>query len=103
MPTSLTPRIVLAYIEHLPADSAFVAAIRGGAQFTGWTVSEYLLADLWDAIENNTYVTAAASSKRKPGKPKPYPRPRKKKQNAFIAMAERAKRAQGATTTKAVI
>ena len=39
----------------------------------GWSHTDYLLADLYDAVAWNTYVVARTVGKAK--KPKPYPRP----------------------------
>lgn len=50
--------------------------LRGGLEFRSWTVAEYLAALMVDAIQANTWTTAAvANPKRKPRKPKPIPRP----------------------------
>lgn len=40
----LTPRAVLWLVEHLPEDSATLAAIRGGPQFRAWTSPMYIQA-----------------------------------------------------------
>jgi len=91
--SGLTPRKVLLYIRALPAESATVAAMRGGPQFYGWGMQMYMMANLYDAIKENTYVTmAAAGPKRKPKPPEPFQRPGKEKKsnNLFVAMARAA-------------
>lgn len=40
----------------------------------GWSHSDYLMADLYDAVAWNTFVTARVTGS-KSKKPKPYPRP----------------------------
>lgn len=72
----LTPRRVLTLIRQLPHDSATVAALRGGAEFRGWTGDRYLLALIADLLQNLVYVQVAKTNpKRKPPKPQPLPRP----------------------------
>lgn len=92
--SGLTPRKVLLYIRALPADSATVAAMRGGLEFYGWDLDVYMLANLLDAIRENTYVTMmAAGPKKKPKPPEPFQRPgseKKKQQNVFVSMARAA-------------
>lgn len=39
----LTPRYVLWLVEHLPADSATYAAMKGGPEHRAWTIETYLL------------------------------------------------------------
>ena len=90
--SGLSPRQVLAYIRQLPPESATVAALRGGDQFRGWDTSAYMLANLFDAIQANTYAFISANSKRKPKAPEPFERPdikvaKKKKPSLFAAMA----------------
>lgn len=89
-----TPRQLLAYIRHLPLGSATVAALRGGEQFLGWDPHMYMLANIVDAIQSNTYAFIAANSKRKPKQPDPVKRPRPKgdpEKNRFMAMARIAR------------
>jgi hypothetical protein len=40
-----------------------------------WSREAWMLADVVDAVNQNTWVLAAVNSKRNPPKPKPYPRP----------------------------
>lgn len=101
-PGGMSPRQVLALIRQLPPESRTVAALRGGDQFQGWGVDRYLLANVIDAINQNTYAFIAANSKRKPKAPKPVPRPSAKTQrgrddqsNPFRQRLAAVKRAQG--------
>lgn len=74
--------------------SRFVAQMQGGEQYQEWNLMAYQMANILDAINNNTYVLAAANSKRKPKAPKPAYRPVKEKaktQNAFRTQLELAK------------
>ncbi|MFJ8394389.1 hypothetical protein [Streptomyces sp. NPDC094144] len=84
---SVSPRSALALIEHLPEDSAFVAAVRGGREFTGWDTSSYLLAALIDSVNMTTWAIGSQNAKRKPAKPKPLERPGKRKR--YIRAAEK--------------
>lgn len=62
-------------IWGLPPDSATRQAINKGKPL--WTTTDFILADLYDAVEANTWVVANKDvprhSQSKP--PKPYPRP----------------------------
>jgi hypothetical protein len=88
--SGLSPRLVLCYVRALPLESATVAAMRGGDQFRGWNQELYMLANLLDAVRENTYAFVAANSKKKPKAPEPVQRPekqQKKKTSLFAAMA----------------
>ncbi len=69
---------MLALVEHLPEDSAFVASRRGGHRWRGWTQTERILADLYDAINLNTVATGQWAKGKAPTIP-PYPRPTNEK------------------------
>lgn len=92
--SGLTSRKALALIRNLPHDSATTAAIQGGDQFRGWDGQMYMLANIVDAIKENTHVFVSANSKRRPQPPKPMPRPTTKTAepmaNSFAAMARAA-------------
>lgn len=95
--SGLTARKALAIIRNLPLDSATVASIRGGVEFKGWDNHLYMLANLVDAVKENTYVFVAANAKRKPKPPKPIDRPASKKKtnplgNRFALMARIARK-----------
>jgi hypothetical protein len=70
--THYTPRLLLALIMWLPEDSAFVASLRGGRRWLGWSPDRALLADIYDALNLNTVATG--NWKRQPKIP-PWPRP----------------------------
>jgi hypothetical protein len=72
---TLSPRRVLWWVEHLPEDSATVAALRGGPEHRAWTSSAHLLASVVDAVQVNTWTAVAAHAKRRPKPPAPLPRP----------------------------
>lgn len=95
--SGLTARKALAIIRNLPLDSATVASIRGGVEFKGWDNHLYMLANLVDAVKENTYVFVAANAKRKPKPPKPIDRPTAKQKknplgNRFAMMARIARK-----------
>lgn len=72
-----------------------MAKLRGGEQFNDWDVIAYQLANLIDAVNNNTYVLTAANSKKKPKQPKPTYRPTKdtrQSNNMFRTQLELAKK-----------
>jgi hypothetical protein len=74
----LSPKLALALIRHLPLDSAYVTALRGGPAYAGWDRHAYLVADLYDAINGLAYLYQTAHSDPKKPKAKPlplYPRP----------------------------
>lgn len=70
-----SPALVLALVEGLPEDSATVAAMRGGADWRGWTQQARILADVYDAINLNT--RASGRWKKRAPKIDPYPRPKR--------------------------
>lgn len=80
----------------MPLESATSAALRGGDQFRGWSMQTYMLANVVDAIQQNTFAFVSANSKKKPKAPQPVERPSEKKkksnplQNKFAAMARMA-------------
>ncbi|RLK54821.1 hypothetical protein [Actinokineospora cianjurensis] len=96
---TLTPRRVLWLIEHLPEDSATVAALRGGPQHRAWTTAAHLLATVADAVQLGTWTTIAAHARRRPTPPKPLPRPSLPRRQAarVVTVAEIAARQQNGT------
>lgn len=54
--------------------SRFRALSLGGLEFVGWTRDSEILADLHNAIVDNSLITAKAAGG-KPRTPDPYPRP----------------------------
>ncbi|WP_371784695.1 hypothetical protein [Streptosporangium subroseum] len=64
--------MALALIRQLPLDSAFVTAVRGGPEYSGWDRPTYVMADLYDAINALTYLFQMSNSD-KPKKVEPFP------------------------------
>lgn len=101
--TTLSPVYLLELITQLPPESRFAALhATAGKETVGWGVTDYLLANVFDAIQHNTYVLTAANSKNKPKLPEPLPRPGDKvhkKNNQFEAIAamqlDKVKKAKG--------
>lgn len=54
----------------------------GGMQFVGWTREADVLADLFDALVDNSLITAKVAGG-KPGSVDPYPRPAVPKDDAI--------------------
>lgn len=72
----LSPRRVIWLCEHLPDDSATVAAMRGGPEHRGWTMQTYLQAAMFDRLGSVWMAIAAQHAKRRPKAPEPWPRPK---------------------------
>ena len=82
------PSLVSALIEGLPEDAMTLAVIRGKDQwhdFLGWTRLHSLLADVYDALNQNTRATGHWRSK--PPPLKPYPRPQVKQKRPATVKA----------------
>lgn len=87
-----SPRTLLALIEWLPDNGAFGAAVRGEPR--GWGTDRHVAVTTIDALQANTWVTAAVATKRRPVKPKPIPRPKgskKKSQGRVLRVADLVK------------
>jgi hypothetical protein len=82
---SVSPRSAVAMVEHLPENSAFVIAARGGREHTGWDTTAYLLACLIDSVNMTTWAVSSQNAKRKPNKPKPFERPGERKRKSRVA------------------
>ena len=80
---TLSPRRVCVLIKGLPPDSATQRELRGSA----WTQTDYILADVYDAIQQGTVVAMAAASGKKPQEATPYPRPGTKAKSRITASA----------------
>lgn len=89
---SISPRMLLARLKSLPDTSALHASVRGEPR--GWGGDRHLLATVIDAIQVNTWITKAASTKRKPRKPKPIKRPKQKKQQTVMTVADLVRRGE---------
>ncbi|WP_413800090.1 hypothetical protein [Streptomyces iranensis] len=85
------PRLLLALVEELPDESAFAAAVRGGPQHLGWTVTAHLLASVIDAVGEAAWVTAQANSRKRIRRPRRFPRPaaQQRRPVTVAALAER--------------
>lgn len=71
---TVDPWWVLALVEQLPMGSAYQASLADDATYRGWDVTNYLLADIFDAVQYGSYATVAvAGGKAKP--PPSWPRP----------------------------
>lgn len=69
----MAPRFVLSLIQRLPDNSLTSALASGGREFFGWGMERHMLADLFDAINQNT--RASGNWGKKPPKIEPRPRP----------------------------
>lgn len=69
----LTWHDLLVFVRHSPPGSAIYRALSPGG--AGWAPTDYLLADLFDAVQALTYITAHKGTGRTGRRPKPYPRP----------------------------
>lgn len=75
--------IVLAGQLGTVPGSRFRAQCLGGPEFVGWTRESDILADIYDALVDNSVVTAKAAGG-KPQTPDSYPRPVPKKDQAEV-------------------
>lgn len=87
----VAPRLLLALVEELPDDSALAAAVRGGPEHRGWTVTAHLLASVIDAVGEAAWVTAQANSRKRIRRPRSFPRPTSPRRRpvTVAALAER--------------
>lgn len=72
--TNWCPGRLLSFIEQLPEDGPFKAALQGGPEYRGWDIKTFLLADIWDGLSTNTLVSGTWQKGKAPKIP-PYPRP----------------------------
>jgi hypothetical protein len=101
----VSPRRVLWLVEHLPEDSATVAALRGGPDHAGehrpWTSTLHLLATVVDAVQLNTWATVATHAKHRPKPPTPLPRPTTpRRAGRVVTVADIAAAQQTETSTR---
>jgi hypothetical protein len=73
----------MSFINRLPHEpySMWRAMQLGGPEHIGWSVNTYKLADLMDAIQINTVISAHVGSKKAPELPEPVYRPEIKTDN----------------------
>lgn len=91
--SDLTPKRFLHLVEALPVDSTTTTLVAGQSDGQGWGVTEYLLANLIDAVRENTFTYIQAKSKKKLAPPERFPVPgakqaKKKNTNMFVRMAQ---------------
>lgn len=69
--------VCMSYIQRLPHEpySMWRAMQLGGPEHIGWSVETYKLADLMDAVQINTVISAHVGSKKAPDMPEPVYRP----------------------------
>lgn len=101
-----SPRQILWLINGLPTESATKSEIQGGQHYRGWTVNSYLIANVADAVRENTWHRSAINTekgKKTPEEPKPTYRPgdervkkAAKKRNPFAARLAAAKAVKAA-------
>lgn len=72
-----SPRQVIVLAKALPDTSLTVALASGGREHYGWGVDRHMVADLFDAINQNTRASGQWGKKGPPDI-KPWPRPNPK-------------------------
>jgi hypothetical protein len=87
------PRLVLALVKRLPDDSMTAASASGGIEHFGWGTTRYLLADIFDAIQQNT--RACGNWKSRPPKLPKWPRPKGRKARKPTSVADLYRRLGG--------
>ena len=83
--------MALALINHLPHNSAFVTAVAD--RDIEWSFETYMLANVVDAVNANTFALIQSNSRRRLKRPEPLKRPSSRKttkSSAFAAMARHA-------------
>lgn len=70
--SGITPRLLLALIRQLPASSRTVGVRRGGEEFIGWDMQQYMQAATVNALKELVFVTICANVD-KPNRPKSLP------------------------------
>ena len=79
---TVDPWWVATLVEQLPIGSAYQASLSGGPDYQGWDLSRYLLADVFDAVQQNTFATAVVAGAKGLKPPQPWPRPGTKRKSA---------------------
>jgi hypothetical protein len=72
-----SPALLLALVWALPEDSLTKALMRGGREHWGWSITQYQLASIYNAVNVNTQATGNWA--KKPPKFDPFPVPKTKK------------------------
>lgn len=90
-----SPALVNLLVQRLPDTSMTYALAAGGREHFGWGIDRHMLADIFDALNQNTRATGNWG-KGKPPKLPEYPRParkqEKKKTTTVAALFERFSR-----------
>lgn len=73
-------QVAMEYVNRLPFEpnSLWRANQLGGPEHMGWSVDTYKMADLIDAVQINTVVSANVGSRKQPTMPDPVYRPQMK-------------------------
>ena len=71
------PALVLSLVQRLPDTSLTIALASGGKAHFGWGVDRHLMADLYDALNQNTRATGNWAKGKTPTFPA-WPRPQAK-------------------------
>lgn len=84
-----SPSQIIVLIQRLPDDSLTAALANGGREHFGWSASRHILADIFDAVNQNTRASGNWGKKAAP-KIDPWPRPKasrmeKKKKPVTVA------------------
>jgi hypothetical protein len=92
---TLTPRYVLWLVEHLPADSATYAAMKGGPEFRAWTIEAFLLAQTVNLLAGANHQRAGKRMRKMPiVPPKPKIAAAQKKKGRIVRVSDiKARRA----------
>lgn len=62
----MAPRLILSLIENLPEGSLFKAQMQGGKEYREWTLTNWFMAQLINAVNTNSMIAAnMPASKRK--------------------------------------
>jgi hypothetical protein len=76
--SDLTPRAVLWLVEHLPQESATIAAMKGGGHFREWTTQNHLLAGVFNLLAAANRQRAGKAMRKAPIQP-PKPKAQKRR------------------------
>lgn len=83
---TVSPRLLLARLVTLPDTSALVASVNGVPR--GWGGDRHALVSIIDAMQQNTWMTAAVATERKPRKPKPITRPKPARKRRVVSVVD---------------
>lgn len=86
-----SPSLVIQLAQRLPDTSLTVALASGGREHFGWGVDRHMLADLYDAVNQNTRASGnwgKRGAPKIPGWPRPIPTAKKPEQKKPKSVAE---------------